>query len=109
MTRVLVRDCVIAAAEVWGVTPAMIEGPRRWRSVVEARQAAAYLAAALTGQSETEIARRLQRDRTTVQHAVRRTALRRLDDAALREALDRAERLARALAEARGEAWGRAA
>jgi chromosomal replication initiation ATPase DnaA len=109
MPRVLVRDCVIAAAEVWGVTPAQIAGRRRWRPVAEARQAAAWLAAALTGQSETEIGRRLDRDRTTISHAIGRTARRRVEDAALREALERAERLALALAAARGAAWERAA
>lgn len=101
MTRVLVRDCLLAAAEVWGVTPLMIEGRRRWGAVVEARQAAMALAAALTGQAEAEIARRIGRDPSTVRHGIARAAKRRDEDLVFRAALERAERLALALAEAR--------
>lgn len=100
MTRVLVRDCVIAAAEVWGVTAAMIEGPRRWRSVVEARQAAAWLAAQLTGQSGAQVARRIGRERSTIEHAIARIEARLRSEAALADALRRAEALALAAARA---------
>jgi hypothetical protein len=87
--ELIVLACVVSA---FGVSPREIAGRSRGLAhVALARQVAMYMHHVVLRQSLTAIARRFERDRTTVAHACRVVEDRR-DDPAFEECLDAIER-----------------
>src|SRR5579872_1138508 len=63
---VRITKIVDVVAKFYGVTKVDILSARRWKSIIHARQVAAYLAKRITLKSLPEIGRRLGRDHTTI-------------------------------------------
>lgn len=70
----VVAEVLAIVAREYGVAPAELTGPRRTRSVAEARLMAYALLRDTAGMSYPEIGQALGRDHTTVIHGVRSTA-----------------------------------
>lgn len=78
----------------WGVDAADIKSDRREQPIAEARQVWCWLARHATPSSLPRIGRYIDRDHTTVKHAVAQVERRRQADAAFARRLDRLKRRA---------------
>ncbi len=98
-----VGSVIKAASIVYKIRVEDLIGQRRDRMLVEARQAAMYVARRDTRASLPEIARRLgDRDHTTVLHGYRKVAAAIARDPEVQQAMDRIADLARVLDERYG-------
>lgn len=71
MTAIRIPDLVAEASAATGISIALIRSPSRARSIARARFAVAWAAGRGLGYSSARTARALQRDRTTISHAIR--------------------------------------
>ena len=82
-----------AVCSIVGISQAAMLSPSRSAEVSRARQIAMYLSRQLTDLSLAEVARRFDRDHTTVLHAVRVVSARAADDADVADTIHRAREL----------------
>jgi chromosomal replication initiator protein len=82
-----------AVCSVVGISQAAMLSPSRSADVSRARQIAMYLSRELTDLSLAEVARRFDRDHTTVLHAVRVVSARAAGDADVADTIHRAREL----------------
>jgi chromosomal replication initiator protein len=86
--RCTLAEVLDAAAGEFGVSREALRGRSRRPDVAAARHVAMYLAHELSGQNYSQIAREMQRDPSTVLHAVNRVSLQLGSDPGLRGAVD---------------------
>ena len=75
-------------ARHYGVRPEDVVGPRRLRMFVTPRQVAAYVSRELLKRSSPQIGRKLNRDHSTILHAIERIEREAVSDPGLRAKLD---------------------
>lgn len=91
----MIEHLVKAAARLWQVSPSIILGPRRTRQASRPRFAVAYVAMACHGIPSAQVALALgNRDRSTIEVAVRRAHVLRTQSAAFADRLAQLELIA---------------
>ena len=76
--RIRIADCVRVVCEHYAIDETVLRSRTQARHIVYPRQIAMWLARELTGASQPKIGIYFDRDHTTVIHAVRSVAIRRL-------------------------------
>jgi chromosomal replication initiator protein len=91
-----VKHILAVTARYFGVTQAVLTGPSRRKSLVQARNIIVYLSRQLTDLSYADIGRALgNRDHTTIMHADRRLTESLATDSTVRQAVDELDRIVR--------------